>query len=130
MAEPTITKDHATGTNTGTTPHKPATDMFGAVETPKANRGGTTAPEASSSKDAAAKAVQLPPNTTVLLPFVPPEHDPFAFMDENTSKKKQRAATPSSIIDVDTSDVDITGGDDAKAKADAAIAEAKAILEN
>ncbi|KAG8900607.1 hypothetical protein FRB99_005952 [Tulasnella sp. 403] len=128
IAEPVVTKDHATG-NTGAT-HSTVTDVFGAVETPKANKSGTTAPIASTSKDAAAKAVQLPPDTTFITPFVPPEHDPFAFMDDKTPQKKQKkAATPSSIIDVDASDVDITGGDDAKAKADAAIAEAKAILE-
>ncbi|KAG8896792.1 hypothetical protein FRB99_008650 [Tulasnella sp. 403] len=127
---PPAPPQETTTTITGVVTNPTAPDVFGPVATPKANKSGATAPIASTSKDAAAKAVQLPPDTTILTPFVPPEHDPFAFMDDKTPQKKQKkVATPSSVIDIDTSNVDITGGDDAKAKADAAIAEAKAILE-
>ncbi|KAG8896890.1 hypothetical protein FRB99_008586 [Tulasnella sp. 403] len=121
---------YATGVVTSSTADPTRSDVFGTVETPRVMRSNAAPPVASGSKDTATKAVQLPPDTTLITPFVPPEHDPFAFMDDKTpQKKKQKAATPSSIIDIDASDINIAGSDDAKAKADAAIAEAKAILE-
>ncbi|KAG8902287.1 hypothetical protein FRB99_004676, partial [Tulasnella sp. 403] len=116
---------------TVTQPKPPTTsDVFGMVEMPRANRGPPPA-QASSSTNTATKAITLPPDVEIVPAlFIPPEYDSFAFMDDKMpQKKKLQADSTHSIIDVNADEVDITGSDDAKAKADKALADAKALIE-